>query len=108
MNMPFGMEETKLPYVTRERGEEILGYCQSCRVEDCEMNVDLRSAMGENFPYWSDRFRTVRLTHPVTDRHRHYVYCADYQDPQLSLPNFGTYPDGFEKLTEIVQKWFNS
>jgi len=108
ISLPEGFEETELPYVTFESGDEILGYCRSCtKKPDCDMNQILRQAMGDNFPYWSERFIAVDVPTPhkyFNDSERK-VFCADYESPQLKLPGIPrAFSDGVERLIEVAER----
>lgn len=48
---------------TFEEGERLLwDYCSKCRLKkDCEINKELRHAMGENFPYFHEEFVRLEL-----------------------------------------------
>ena len=89
ISLPPGFKETELPYITFQDGDEILGYCRSCtKNPSCKMNETLRQAMGENFPYWHQKFIVVKFPTPHHPFNFHHIttFCTDYENPQLNLP----------------------
>jgi len=106
--LPEGFEKTELHCVNFENGDEILRYCSSCvRKSNCRMSQTLRSAMGENFPYWSPKFVAVKVPTPhlsFTDSETR-VFCLDYTDSQLSLPGMPRgFSDGVERLLDFAER----
>jgi hypothetical protein len=110
ISLPEGFEETELPSVTFEMGDKILDYCRSCtKKPNCKMNQTLRYAMGEDFPYWSERFIAVDVPTPhkfnYFDDSEIKVFCADYESPQLKLPGIPrAFSDGVERLIEVAER----
>ena len=112
IKLPNGFEKTELSCVGFEHGNEILGYCQSCaNNSDCGMNHELRLAMGNDYPYWSEKFVAVSVptqseSYRIPERK---VFCADYASPQLKLPGIGhKFSDGVERLVELAEKEQNA
>jgi len=95
-------------YITFEKEREILEYCNYClKKTSCEMNDTLNSAMGENIPWWSEKFIAVYI--PTTTKQpnnsRLKVFCTDYKSRQLTIPGIPkTFSDGVERLIEIVKR----
>jgi len=92
-----------------EDGDEILGeYCNSCsKKPKCSTNQTLRSAMGDNFPFWSEDFVAVEV--PV-----HYEYfkdevtkvmCTRYKTHQKTLKGIKPeFSEGVERLIQVTRE----
>ncbi len=108
ISLPEGFEKAELPCVGFKEGNEILGYCCRCaKNSDCGMNYELRLAMGNDYPYWSERFVAVSV--PTQDKFyrvsERKVLCADYESPQLKLPGISRkFSDGVERLVELAAR----
>lgn len=116
IELPKGFEETNLYYgPSYKEGEEILfKYCKNCKTESkCEITKILRHAMGENYPFWSDSFITVKVERPYLEeisqhdgRFTKKVMCNEYKSQQPTLPKMKNYlfSDGVERLIDITEK----
>lgn len=92
---------------TFREGEELMwNYCNSCaRKNDCPINDEMRSAMGNDYPFWDDSL--VRVYAPLRSWDDSYqdtrdkVICTKYQSrPGENIP--GT-PDFHLPLLE--KRW---
>jgi hypothetical protein len=71
------------------------------------MNQTLRSAMGEDFPFWHQRFVAVEVPTPYKffGSSDLMVFCADYESPQLKLPRIPPpFSDGVERLIRLAEQ----
>jgi len=107
--LPEGfIEEEWNPWPTRRKGIEILySYCVRCtKRPDCDMNTNLRHAMGEDYPYWSESFKDIGV--PEEDfpfLSTTSTFCEEYSNPQLILPGMPKgNPDGIELLLKLIKK----
>lgn len=104
--LPEGFGKTRFPYVSFKEGVGILEYCDHCtRNKNCKINSDLRIAMGNDFPYWSDKFIGVVIPSKTSCFLDVKVFCTDYKNPQLKL--FKTpmgFSDGVERLIELIER----
>lgn len=106
--LPEGFVEKEWdPWPTRKKGIEILyTYCARCtKRPDCDMNANLRHAMGEDYPYWSESFKDIRIPDEdlsFLDMTR--TYCEEYTSPQFTIPGMPEgNPDGIELLIKLTK-----
>jgi len=92
-----------------EKGEEILGYCKTCRKNKyCDTKSSLQQAMGDNFPYWSENFVSVNIPAPYdpeAEMKETRTLCMGYKSPQLKIPGMPEgFPDGVKRLEEKLER----
>jgi hypothetical protein len=108
IHFPRGITEEEDYEPLFEDGDEILGYCNSCtKKPDCNMNKELRSAMGDNYPYWNDSFVFVLAQRPyrADDEPIEKTFCNEYENNQLELPNIKReFSDGVERLLRVLEE----
>lgn len=110
LKLPKGFERAELDFATYRDTSGILGYCNLCRQEkSCSMNAQLREALGEDYPYWSNRFVVVDVPNLNEDKFPESVgtrvFCRNYQSRQLRfLGGEGIYCDGVERLLTLIKR----
>lgn len=107
--LPKGFKIIKTNIVRHEEGNQILDYCNSCAREvDCETNKGLRSAIENDYHWWSDDFITTGLSKKYVCSPIGYeqsTFCSRYKSRQLKLPGIPPdFSDGVERLVEEARK----
>jgi hypothetical protein len=107
--LPKGFRIIETNIVRYEEGNQILNYCNFCAKEtDCKTSKGLRSAMGNNYLWWSNDFITTGLPKRYTCSPIGYdqsTFCSQYKSPQLKLPGIlSDFCDGVERLVEEARE----
>tara|TARA_Y100000310_G_C20428669_1_gene690304 strand:+ start:444 stop:830 length:387 start_codon:yes stop_codon:yes gene_type:complete len=109
INLPDEFEVNRFHNPTFRDGGEILDYCKSCmKKPGCEMNQNLRHAMGNDYYYWPSSFVSVRIPNfymTIESISFTRAFCSEYESPQSKLPGVPEtgFLDGVEKLIEILR-----
>jgi len=92
-------------YVGYSEGNEVLRYCRTCtKKPQCNLNLNLRSAMGEDYTYWADEFVTLKTNIDESWRTEARTTCINYENQQMKLPGIPQpFCDGIEKLLENIR-----
>jgi hypothetical protein len=103
--VPENLEIIDPRLVGYSEGIEVLRYCRSCtKKPKCDLNQHLRSAMGEDYPYWAKEFVTFKINTNEYWRTEARIACINYENQQMKLPGIPQpFCDGIEKLLENIR-----
>jgi hypothetical protein len=104
--VPENLEVTdpKLPRGYSE-AKEVIRYCRTCtKKPKCNLNYNLRLAIGEDYPYWAEEFVTFKTSFDGSWRTEERTTCISYENQQMKLQGIPQpFCDGIEKLVENIR-----